>query len=259
MKVALQILSAGMLLILTGCVTLYKPNAIHSPMLKEKGEINASASLGLSGCGLYNLQASYAIANHTGIIIDGMYHNRRNSSNDSSVERLNMFFGEAGAGYFTTFSNIKNVLFQCFGGGGYGTTTDKIDNNNPQPGPEMNTKYINVFIQPGLVYINKYFKVAFDVRANYVHLYDIHAFLYEKFEWWNTDFRFYSDTTLNFTILEPTTTLQVGNGRLKGILQLGVTIPVVNSHTYIEVNTSSMYLAPLFKFSIGVTYSFGRK
>jgi len=130
MKIALQIPLFTVLFIFTGCVTLYKPNVINSPLLKEKGEFNTSASIGLSGCGLYNLQAAYAISNHTGVMIDGMYHNRHSTISDSSVEKLNMFFGEAGAGYFTAFGNEKNRLFQCYGGCGYGITTDKIDNSS---------------------------------------------------------------------------------------------------------------------------------
>lgn len=247
-----------MLLSITGCVTLYKPNAIHSPMLKEKGELNSTASLGVSGCGLYNLQVAYAISSHTGVMINGMYHNRHKSSADSSVEKLNMFFGECGAGYFTSFGNNKDVLFQCYSGGGYGITTDNMNNTN-QPNPEINAKFFNIFIQPGLAYTGKYFQVAFDMRANYVRLFNIHAYLYDKFEWWNTDFKFHSDTTLDFMNLEPAVTIRVGGGKLKGILQLGATIPAINSSKYIEVNTSSMYLAPLIKFSVGINYTFGGK
>lgn len=247
-----------MLFVLTGCVTLYKPNAIHSPLLKEKGELNTSASLGFSGCGLYNLQAAYAISNHTGIMVDGMYHNRRISSADSSVEKLNMYFGEAGAGYFTTFDNNKNVLFQCYGGGGYGITTDKLSNAN-QPTPEMSSKYFNIFVQPGLSFKSKYVEVALDLRANYVRLFNIHAYLYDKFEWWNTDFKFYSDTTLHFVNLEPAVTMKIGGEKWKGILQLGLTIPTINSDSYFKVSTSSMLGAPLIKFSVGICYTFRRK
>jgi hypothetical protein len=258
MKTSIQLLSFGMLLIITGCVTLYKPNAIHSPMLKEKGELNTSASTGLSGCGLYNIQAAYAISNHAGVMIDGMYHNRHLNSADSSVEKLNMFFGEAGAGYFTTFGDKKNGLFQCYSGGGYGITTDKISNAN-QPYPEVNAKYFNIFIQPGVAFTNKNFEVSFDLRANYVRLFNIHAYLYDKFEWWNTDFKFYSDTTLDFMNLEPAVTIKAGGEKLKGVFQLGLTIPTINSNSYFDLNTSSMLLVPLIKFSVGVNYIFGRK
>ena len=247
-----------MFFIFTACVTLYKPNAVHSPLLKEKGELNTSASIGLSGCGLYNLQSAYAISNHTGIMIDGMYHQRHISSADSSVDKLNMFFAEAGAGYFTTFGDKKNELFQLYGGGGYGITTDKIDNVS-QPDPEFSARYFNTFIQPGLALINRNSQIAFDLRVNYVHLYNIHAFLYDKFEWWNTDFQFYSDTSLYFINLEPTMTIKAGGEKLKGTLQLGLTIPAINSHSYFMVNTYSRLGIPLIKLSVGISYAFGKQ
>jgi hypothetical protein len=258
MKNAIQILSFGMLFILAGCVTLYKPNAVPSPLLKEKGELNTSATLGLSGCGLYNLQSAYAISNHTGIMVDGMAHNRKTSSADSTVEKLNMFFGKAGAGYFTTFGNMKNGLFQCYGGGGYGVSSDKIKNTG-QPAPEVSGKYFNIFLQPGLAYTKKNFNLAFDLRANYVRVFNIHAYLYEQFEWWNTDFRFYSDTSLYFINLEPALTIKAGGEKLKGVFQLGAIIPAINPDSYFEVNTSSYLVAPLFLFSVGIEYTFRRK
>ncbi len=258
MKTAFHILTIGMLLFLTRCVTLYKPNVIYSPLLKEKGELITSASLGLSGSGLYNVQAGYAISNHIGVIINGMYHNRNRSSADSSVEKLNIIFGEAGAGYFKPFRIKKNGLFQFYTGGGFGSTTDKINNTN-QPNPEVNAKYFNIFIQPGVAFTSKNFEVAFDLRANYVHLFNIHTYLFDNFEWWNTDFKFYSDTTINFMNLEPAITIKAGEGKLKGVLQLGAIIPAINSKSYFDVNNSSMFLLPLIKFSVGVNYTFGRK
>jgi hypothetical protein len=258
MKTAKQILSFGMLLILFGCVTLYKPNAIHSPLLKEKGELNTSASLGLSGCGLFNLQSAYGISDNTGVMIDGMYHNRHSTSADSSVENLNMFFGEAGAGYFTTFGDSKNWLFQWYTGGGYGITRDKISNAD-QPNPEVSSKYFNIFTQPGMAFTSKHFEAAFDVRTNYVRLFKIHAYLYEKFEWWNTNFNFYSDTTIDFVNLEPAVTFKAGGEKLKGVVQLGLTIPAINSNAYFMVNNSSLLIVPLIKFSIGVNYTFQKK
>jgi hypothetical protein len=258
MKTTIQILSFGMLLVLTGCVTLYKPNAIHSPLLKEKGELNTSAGLGLSGCGLFNLQAAYAISNHAGVMMDGMYHYRNTSNDDSSVEKLKMFFGEAGAGYFNTYGNKKNVLFQCYGGGGYGFSTDKISNTD-QSNPEMNAKYLSIFVQPGVAYTSKNFEIGFDLRANYVHIFDIYAYLYDRFEWWNTDFELYSDTTLVFVNLEPTVTMKAGGKKLKAVVQLGATIPTINSNSYFTVSSSSMLGARLIKFSVGISYTFGKK
>jgi hypothetical protein len=257
MKTALQILIPIMFFIFTACVTLYKPNAIHSPILKAKGEINTSASLGLSGSGLYNFQTAFAVSEHTGIIIDGMYHNRHISSADSSVEKLNIFFGEAGAGYFTTAGN-KNRLFQCYSGLGYGSTSDRIVSAD-QSVPEVKAEYFNIFIQPGIAFMNKYFNVALDLRANYVHLFNIHAYMYDRFEFWNTDFKFFSDTTLTFVNLEPAVTIKSGGDKVKGVLQFGLTIPAINSKSYFDVNTSSMMILPLINFSLGINYTFGLK
>ncbi len=258
MKIHGQLLSAGFFFLFTGCVTLYKPNSIHSPMLREKGELSTAASLGLSGCGLYNLQAAYAVSHHTGVMMDGMYHNRRFSSSDGSVEKLNIVSGEAGAGYFT-FSGLKrNGLLQIYGGGGYGFTTDKMVNTG-QPGPEVNARFFNVFVQPGYAYTTRNFEAAVDLRANYVHLYDIHAYLYGQFEWWNTDFHYYSDTTLDFIILEPAVTIRAGGEKLKGVFQFGLTVPAYHSDSYFILNTSSRLVAPLVKFSVGINYTFGRK
>lgn len=261
MKAAIKMAVTIILLILTGCVTLYKPNAIQSPMLKEKGELNATAALGLSGSGLYNLQAAYAKSEHLGIMANVMYHNRHTTSTDSSVntvEKLNMLSGEAGAGYFTTFGVEKNGLFQCYGGAGYGFSTDRIYNAN-NPNPEVSAQHYNIFIQPGVAFTSRYFDAAFDMRANYVCLFNIHSYLYDKFEWWNTDFKFYNDTTVYFMNLEPALTLRAGGEKWKGVFQLGVTIPTINSDTYFSVNTSSMLGTPLIKLSVGVSYTLGRK
>lgn len=258
MKIVMHLLSFAGGLILSSCVTLYKPNTIHSPLLKHKGEANTSALLGLSGSGLANLQAAYAISNHTGLMIDGMYHNKRSKSNDSITEKLNILFVEAGAGYFTTFGSKENRLFQCYAGGGYGNTTDIIHDSNPI-NPEANAKYFNLFIQPGIAYLNKGIEVALDLRGNYVRMFDINASLYDKFEWWNTNFKYYSHASLDFMNLEPNITLKTGNEKIKGILQLGLIIPTINSKSYFDVNTSSMLIGPLIKFSLGLSYSFGTK
>jgi hypothetical protein len=256
MKTAKQLFSFGWLIILTGCVTLYKPNTINSPMLKEKGELNTSASLAMSGCGLVNIQSSYAISDHMGVMLDGMYHTKQLNVTDSSVERLNILFSQLGAGFFSEFGNNNYGLFQCFGGVGYGITRDKL-NNSYSINPEVSANYLNVFIQPGLA-VNYYFMdIAFDLRVNYVHLFNINSYLIDPFEWWAADSKFYTDTTLNFMLLEPAMTIRVGDGKIKGLVQLGATFPIVNPDSYYNVSPNSMLLTPLFKFSFGINYTFG--
>jgi hypothetical protein len=258
MKTARQILFFGMLLLLPACVTLYKPNVIHSPQLKEKGDNNTSAVFGILGSGFYNLQSSYALSDHTAVMGDIMYHHLRIISDDNSDERLNIFSAEAGAGYFKTFGDMKNGLLQCYGGMGLGGSKDIIEDINHNY-PEADSRYFNIFLQPGIGYVGKSVAVSFDLRANYIDLYNIHAYMYDQFEWWNTQSRLYSDTTLNFVNLEPAITFRFGKENLRGFLQTGMTVPVINARSYLKVNTENYLLLPLFKFSFGVSYTFGRK
>lgn len=258
MRTILNSVVTIILLVFTGCVTLYKPNSLYSPMLQEKGDGNVSASLGITGTGLMNLQGSYALTDHFGVMASGMYHNRRDDSNEESVEKLNILSGEAGAGYFQRTGANNDLLFQCFGGLGHGSSRDIITNTS-QDNPEARALFYNLFFQPGLVITGRNIEVAFDLRANYVHLYNIHAYLYDQFEFWNTDFRYYSDTTISFMNLEPALTLRIGGGNLKGLIQFGAIIPAVNAESYFNVNNSSVFLIPLIKFSAGLTYTFGNR
>ncbi|MCO6487195.1 MAG: hypothetical protein J5I98_02200 [Phaeodactylibacter sp.] len=73
------------------------------------------------------------------------------------------------------------------------------------------------------------------LRANYIQLFNIHAYLYDEFEWWNTDFHYYSDTTLHFILLEPTVTLKGGGEKWKGLFQFGLTVPTINADSYFMV------------------------
>lgn len=255
MKTPAKIFSLGLVLILTGCVTLYKPNVVHSPLLQEKGQFNTSAVLGLSGSGVANVQAAYAVSDHVGIMADGMYHGRRISDEESVNEKLDMISGEAGVGYFRKFGSQNNLLFQFYTGGGYGTTSDVILYPD-QPNPEANADFYNLFIQPGLAFTSKHFEIAFDLKANYVQLFNINAYLYDQFEWWNTDSKFRSDTTLNFMNLEPTITFKAGGEKLKLFLQTGLSLPTIHSDNFFSVNSESMLLIPLVKLSVGISYRF---
>ena len=243
--------------LLVGCVTLYKPNTIQSPLLKKKGDFNSSAVLGLTGTGFYNLQAAYAISDHMGIMANGMYHHRRTDGGDSSVEKLNIYSGEIGAGYFKLLGNEKR-LFQFYGGIGTGNTLDRIHNTQLSP-PEVKAKYNNVFLQPGFAWVGDKITMAVDLRCNYVNINNIHAYLYNQFEWWNTDFHYYSDTSFYFMNLEPTFTMKHGKGNMKGFLQGGATIPTIHSDTYFLANSTSALIIPLLKFSVGVSFTLGRK
>jgi hypothetical protein len=247
-------------LVLSGCITLYKPNAVHSAMVNEEGELSVSANLALSGGGLINLQGAYAFSDHWAVMGNGMYHSRRSSTisgADSGVEKLDILHGELGIGFYAPFGPQRHGLFQCYGGTGYGYAHTMIHYPSG-PDPLATARYVNLFLQPGIAVTGEHFELAFDVRANYVKLIDVQAYLYDHFEWWNTDFHYTSDTTLDFMNIEPALTIKAG-GQLKGMLQLGLTLPTYKPDNYFMVDSYALLIFPLIKLGLGISYTLGRK
>ncbi len=240
-------------LFLVGCVSLYKPTVLQSPLLKEKGNARVSGSVGLLGTGLFNLQGAYAPNDHVGVLVGGMYHTERTNEESGNPEKTSIYYGEVGGGYFTTFGGEGNRLFQCYGGAGIGRS-NHVMHQNDQSEPRIGSEYATVFIQPGIAYVSRNFDAALDVRNNVVHLFNTHANLMERFEFWNTQSSFVADTTLNFMLIEPTLTLRFGPERVKGFIQVGLTLPVWNSNVYVDVFGSSLLLGQFFKCSVGITY-----
>lgn len=250
-----------LLLALTGCVTLYKPNITHSPMLTEKGQGHIATSIGVTGCGLANLQADYAVSDHVGIMTNGMYHYRSdNVYTDTTLgsQKLNILYGEMGAGFFDKIGGSNKMSIQCYTGGGFGATNARI-NTNYNPEPSVSSNYYNFFVQPGFVFSQRFIEMAMDMRFKYVKLYNIEAVNYSAFDWWDTDLNYLEQADLDFVLFEPTFTFAGGGERLKGTLQTGFVIPIINSEAYFGTNSFRFFEAPVFKFSIGINYAFGKK
>ena len=243
-----------MLMLLPGCLTLYKPNSINSPQLREKGEFSGTAAFGASGCGVMNLQTAYAPGNNFGLMLNGMYHTSNTTKGDSSTQNLDMLFGEIGAGFFQPFN--KHGYMQVYGGFGMGKTNADISGEG-NPAPQIKANYFNIFVQPGVFFSSRYATLALDFRINYVKFYHLDSYKYSSFEWWNTDYGARGVNACSFMIAEPTATLKFGSENLKLMLQGGITIPVVNKDSYFDINTSAVWGFPMFKFTFGVCFNFG--
>ena len=246
--------------LLTGCVTLYKPNITHSPMLTEKGQGHVSTAIGVTGCGLANIQADYAISKHVGIMANGMYHYRSNNVYLDTLlgtEKLNIFCGEAGFGVFDKIGNSNLLFMNCYAGGGYGKSEAKIDpGSNP---PRINAEFYDFFIQPGFIFTKRYIDMAVDMRFKYVKMYNIESFNYMAFDWWENNVNLLSQPKLDFVLFEPSFTFSGGGEHLRGVLQAGLVIPIVNSESYFGTSSFAFFDAPVFKFSVGFCYAFGKK
>ncbi len=245
-------------LLSSSCFTLYKPNIVNSPLLNEKGEGNITAGLGISGSGLANLQGAYAYSDNKALMLNLMVHSRRTDSvNNGNSQHLLLYFGEVGIGYFKNLNKSRTLLFQNYGGIGLGSSSDKIIGGTETP--SISANYATLFIQPGVAITSRNIDLALDIRGNFVQMFNVNGYLYERFDWWNTDFILHKDTSYNFINIEPALTIRAGDSRVKGFLQLGAILPVYNPNNYFVSNSESYMLLPLIKLSLGLTYQFGRK
>lgn len=249
---------------LSGCTTLYKPNAVYSPMLEKKGDLNISSSFSMAGSGLLNANAAYAISDQVGVMVNGMYHTYREKttywSGNNTYDDLSIYMVEVAPGLNIPLSENGNWHIQWYAGGGWGDTkvTGSSYNDDPlQPEPYATANFYNFFTQPGIFLSKKNIQLGFDLRANYVNMYDVTAQLYERFDWWNTDYIYTEDADLNFMLLEPNVTFKVGGEKLKAVFQLGATIPTLNADDYYAVNSVDNALP--IKMVFGVGYTFKKK
>lgn len=243
---------AGITVFVSSCTTLYKPSMVHSPLLKEKGELEATVAVAGSGTGAFNGQVGYALTDHWAVMGDVMFHPTTGNVDGGSKERLRMFSGSGGIGYFVK-NDKGDGLLQVYGGIGNGHTSDRITGMDQQP--DVKADYSSVFIQPGISYLGKHITVSGDLRFSHVNIYHIQAYLYEHFGWWNTEFTFKPDTTLQFGIAEPIFTFTAGGKNVKAFFQTGLTIPVWKTNSYFAVCRSSMLLVPLFRIGAGVRFN----
>jgi hypothetical protein len=167
-----------------------------------------------------------------------MYHSKNTSYGDSSDQsgtRLRILSGSAGAGYFIRLGEEGRGLFQCYGGGGYGYSNDRFYDAEKLTA-HVSAQFSNVFVQPGIAFVTHHAALSFDVRANYVRVFNIGGYNYSQFEYWDSNLDYYAGNGLYFVNLEPTMTMKAGGQRLKGMVQFGVTVPTVNPEAYFAVN-----------------------
>ena len=207
---------------LTGCFTIYKPNAVQSPMLKEKGDLTISGSVGLVSTGFMNVQTSYAVDKHIGIMANGMLHSR-NDTRDSLKDFLNIYSTEMAIGYFDKPESNDNVQYHCYLGGGIGNSKHILTGTTDKS-PNVTSRYYNYFVQPGVTFFGKGVDVGLDLKANYVKLKYFNSDIFKRYNLWPDEWMSH-DTALSFMNVEPAVTVRLGNDRFKGIAQLGFTIP----------------------------------
>lgn len=242
------------ILLLSSCTTLYKPNMVQSPMLKEKGDLNVSGSLGVTGMGNGHVQAAYAPKEHLGIMLNLMGHSE-SEGYDTNPEKLNILNAEAGIGIHKKFGSKNNLLLQVYAGYGRGRSVNFIETNTPESRPEMSSNFSSLFFQPGIAYFGEFMDVAVDLRFKRVTMFDLNARLYSEFNWWNTEYEFFNNSSVAFGLFEPAVTFKIGDENYRGIFQAGLNVPIANTDNYYTVNPFNYFGYDYIKTGVGFEYN----
>jgi len=221
----------GAVLLISSCAPAYIPNVINAPLLSNKNEFQGKLTGGTSG---FDNQLSYAITDNIGVMVNGSYNYR----NDSSTYHKH-YFVETGLGYYRKLQEAGRL--EIFGGYGYGdvkiTEKDWFYQNNIY----TNAYYQRFFIQPSLGAVTNVFEGSFSTRYSLV----------------NMHFREGDDNDMSMnnsyiSFLEPAITVKLGYKYVKYVAQVGFSVPIYGK-------TEQMYSFQPFIFSMGINVKIGQK
>jgi len=204
---------------LYSCAPSYVPNVINTPLLNNKNEIQASVYGGTSG---FDPQLAYAITNNIGVMLNGSFENRSDTTNDFHKHN----FVELGVGYFNKFNN--NGIFEFYGGYGFGKLQVKYEDGIFNSYSDVKTN--RIFFQPAIGLTAKSVDFSFSSR-----------FVLVGFE--------QNVLKYNRSYIEPAFTIKAGFKYIRFVTQMGYSIPL---------NSNNIVDSQPFMFSIGVQGNINR-
>jgi hypothetical protein len=209
-------------IVFSSCAPAYVPNAINSPMFSNKGEVQASVHYGIAGL---DPQVSYAITDHLGVMMNGSFADRTDST---STNYHKHHFFEAGVGYYQKIGLIGR--FEAYGGGGFGKLSAHQDVGFWVSNAEVNT--MRFFVQPAIGLSTEVFDGSIATRLVALNM--------------------KQDSLSNTGLLvEPVITAKVGYRWVKAVFQFGISLPLNDEQI-------DFTYQPIL-FSIGLQATFGRK
>lgn len=192
--------------------TMYVPNTLNTPLLKERGEVKINVDAN-------NLQVAAGISNHLGIMVNGFY--KTYTGNNDYEHKGGLL--EAGIGYFKPMEN-NPLVFETFAGVGIGkvSKTQQFTNGSESYTASFNSDATKFFLQPEIGYAGKIVDVAFSPRFSFVKYDNFRSSNYTE-EQLKED---YLDngrlTSPLFVFAEPTITARVGYKWIKLQAQYGL-------------------------------------
>jgi hypothetical protein len=209
-----SIIFSAIIFTITSC-SVYTPNALNIPLLKEKGEFEVAAHVG-NGT---NLQAVYAVSNCIGLMANYMGTDSEVTINENLVIRKGSMY-EIGCGYFSKRPASK-ALFEIYGGVGFGNINlDRTLLNAPSD-INFQSNITKLFIQPAIGSVGKNFEISFATRLTFAQFrkintnYSREVLLEDKLD--NLE-------QPSWMFIEPALTLRLGIQNVKLQMQIGRSI-----------------------------------
>ncbi|MBE0661327.1 MAG: hypothetical protein IH597_02570 [Bacteroidales bacterium] len=210
-------------LVLISCAPVYIPNVINAPLLSNAGEVQLTVYTATSG---FDPQFALALSDNIGIMLNGSFDEI--TYQDSDDYRKHKFF-EMGAGYYKKLN--ENFRFETFGGYGFGTI--QADGSNYQwisqwdSHTAINSK--RFFFQPAVGATFQPIEFCFSARI-------VHLRLTQK------------DRSSQSMFFEPAVTGKLIYKRLRGVMQLGFSLPVGSYDLALE------YQPVMLSLGLGVNF-----
>jgi hypothetical protein len=206
------LLSCVALAPLAACKAVYAPNLANVPLLRQRGELRASADV-------HDLELAYAITEHVGVQANG-YHRQDDNDPKPDEERQHGRgdFAELGIGWMTRVHHDWLQL-EVYAGFGTGKVTQDI---TPAGGTtrHFDARLDRAFVMPTLGVTRTYFDVAVSARVAGVHYRDLEDRGYTSREQLAGD-GFADLDQRTWLFLEPCVTVRAGYKWIKLQLQAG--------------------------------------
>src|ERR1043165_8168948 len=152
------ILPAAAALLLSSCsTTLYVPNTVNAPLLKERGEVKVNVNSN-------EIQAAVAVSNHIGVMANGYYKDYKNGDYQHKGG-----LGEAAIGWDKPMIEDPLVM-EVFVGAGLGNVSKAqvFTTGSETRNASFDAKATRFFIQPEIGYAGKVFDVALTPRFTFL-------------------------------------------------------------------------------------------
>lgn len=225
------------------CNTVYVPNTLHEPMLKNKGDINLNISPRV------DIQAAYAISDEIGVMANVFSGSATTVITSNGTVRADTtlnkgYLFEAGVGYTNKFNEY--FAADMFVGGGVGNVSFENNNELPSSNKKFSADASKIFFQPGAFFSSDFFDVAANLRLSIINFKNP---VYTNY----TDLDKITDKVDSidqgsFFFMEPAATVKAGYKFIKAFVQVGKSYNISDR----QINNSE----GIVSYGINLKYNF---